>query len=294
MQGQSLKDSEIEIAMYADPSSKTMLSRKDIEETIAAHFCMRVFAEHLRAADDAGLLRILSRFIYYASIFGACQAQLAGELAARQGLFRDPSLPGAFDDCSVEVACGVFFGAIDEFGDREVSGHITHRVLGQATLKALCQYFSADDATLRKVMKGHEPTRESIRRTMEGYGVNMALDDAKLFRCLGFHLATELLADEEFCTIASVLRSHHKPLVDFLQDADVTIAGRKVPALYWIDRHTVADAEHFAAAVESGNQALSFYAGPDRALAKTWMLQGVAEMAKLEAYFMGHVAEPAS
>jgi hypothetical protein len=268
-----------------------------VSRRIAEHHTGTTFARALeQAAHSEQLLTIMSRFIHYCSVFGGCQASLAGEMAVRQELFRDPGEPEATADNSVEIAAGVFFGAIDEFGDRESSltspKRQTHRSLAQATLKGLASFYGRELATLRQQTTDHGPTRQAMARVLLGYGVNTVMDDEKIFRALGFHLATEIIADEEFCTLDRLFRQQRPDIAAFLGELQVAVGPTTLPAYFWISRHTVADAEHFAAALESANLALDYYAGAaPREQVLEWILGGVADNAAVAAEFMNAVTK---
>jgi hypothetical protein len=268
------------------------LSAAEVAAAIAGYSSSATFKRLLEgAAHRPALLPIVGRFIHLCSVFGGCQASLAGELAVRQDLFRDLGEPEALADNSVEVAAGVFFGAIDEFGDREDHHRRTHRALAQATLKGLARFYQCDDSTLRQLVTEHAPTRTAIARALAGYGVNLVMDSEKVFRALGFHLATEIIADQEFNILHNFFRDHRPDLVTYLEQNEVRIGGKVLPAYFWISRHSVADAEHFAAAVESANLALRYHVPVAQcAEAKAWMLAGVVEMAQMEADFMNAVS----
>lgn len=273
-------------------SGPVTLGQAEISAITASYHSSAAFKRLLEgAAHRPALLPIVARYIHFCSVFGGCQASLAGELAVRQDLFRDLGEPAALGDNSVEVAAGIFFGAIDEFGDREDQNRRTHRSLAQATLKGLAGYYQCDDATLRAMVLDHAATRDCLARCLAGYGVNLVMDTEKLFRAVGFHLATEILADEEFCLLHDFFRAHRPDLVQYLEQNEVRIGGKVLPAYFWIQRHSVADAEHFAAAVESANLALRYhFPVAQRAQAKQWILDGVRENAQLEADFMAAVA----
>src|SRR5438093_8523906 len=110
------------------------IARTDLEPVLAAHHgnqdLERAFAE---AKAPERLLSVLGRYIQFNSAFGAGLANLAGEIAARQGLFRDAQEPlRIVADRSAEVASDFFFAAIDEFDDRATPWRDTYRTLGQA------------------------------------------------------------------------------------------------------------------------------------------------------------------
>ncbi len=270
---------------------QVLLTRAEVAPAIAGFGSSATFKRRLEEnAHRPELLQVVGRFIHFCSVFGGCQASFAGELAVRQDLFRDLDEPDAVADNSVDVAAGVFFGAIDEFGDREDPNRRTHRALAQATLKGLARYYLCDDTRLRQLIVEHAPTRVAITGALSGYGVNQVMDTKKVFNALGFHLGTEILADQEFNTLHDFFREHRPDLVAYLQDNEVRINGRVMPAYFWISRHSIADAEHFDAAVESANLALRYHVPTtQQAQAKAWILAGVSEIAKLAADFMNAV-----
>src|ERR1700759_551030 len=95
------------------------IQRNDIEAILATHTGNRTLEQTLRHIEGAvELLRVLGRYVLFNSVFGGGVANLAGEVAVRQDVFRDPEEPAMLmADRSVEVAAGVFYAAIDEFGD---------------------------------------------------------------------------------------------------------------------------------------------------------------------------------
>lgn len=270
------------------------LAEAEISAILAERHSSLTFQRALEAAAHLpALLPLVGRFIHCCSVYGPCQASLAGELAVRQDLFRDPGEPAAIGDNSVEVAAGIFFGAIDEFGDREEPSRRTHRILAQATLKGLARYYQCDDQALSKLVLEHAATNAAIPKVLAGYGVNLVMDTAKLFRAVGFHLGTEILADQEFGILHRFFHSHRPDLVAYLRDCEVRVGGHQLPAYFWIERHSVADAEHFAAAVKSANLALQYhYPAEQRAQAKQWILAGVREISEVEQEFMSALGRP--
>jgi hypothetical protein len=104
-------------------------------------------------APPAALLSLLARFIQFNAAFGAGLANLAGEIAARQALFRDEEEPvRILADRSAEVAADFFYAAVDEFDDRLTPWRDTHRTLAQATLKGLGAHFGFAQAELIHVL----------------------------------------------------------------------------------------------------------------------------------------------
>ena len=116
---------------------------EDLQPVLAVH----QGAETLRLAVDGAttpphLLSVVARYIQFNSAFGPGLANLAGEIAARQGLFQDKDEPvRILADRAAEVAADFFYAAVDEFDDRATPWRDTHRTLAQATLKGMGTFF---------------------------------------------------------------------------------------------------------------------------------------------------------
>jgi hypothetical protein len=262
----------------------------DLQPILDAHAGTRTFKEDLLAGieDRAELVWALANYIQFNSVFGSGVANLAGEIASRQDLFRDTDEEvDLVADRSVEVAAPVFFAAIDEFGGQAKGQRGNHRGLAQATLKAIASYFNISPATLNKTAEADENTLSAIKKVRDGYGLNQALDEPKLFRAIGFHIGSEVLADEEFNVLDGFLRAYYPELVEYLKKARVSISGTDNPAYAWIQIHTSVEADHFQAALTSANLALHYYAGHQtQTCIKNWILDGFREFATVQTEFM--------
>lgn len=218
------------------------------------------------------LLHALAQYIHFNSVFGGGVANLAGEIAYRQDLFRNQaeSIEMIADE-SVEIASKIFFAAIDEFGKRK-----THRAMAKETLLALMSYYKCKTEQL----SASEITRQAVKKVAVGYGLNRQASDRDLFHSIGFHMGSELLADEEFNIINKLLHVKQADLVAFLKAEG---------AYTWILVHTTVEADHFEAAVESGNCALQYYVG-SAIEAKSWILEGFQQFAELQTEFINSLA----
>lgn len=270
------------------------IERKDLTPILDPHTGNKVFAQVLDGvASNDELLRLLARYIQFNSPFGGGVANLAGEIAVRQDLFRDPDEPlGITADRSVEVASKIFFAAIDEFNDRATPHMDTHRTLAQATLKGAGQFFGYDPSALNGVVSVNEITAAAIGKVRKGYAVSQSVDEQDLFRALGFHMGSEILADEEFRLLDGFLRKKYPALVDCLEKTKVEINGVQHAAYYWVRIHTTVEADHFTAAAAGANQALQYYAGQESQYqVKEWILAGFAEFASVQTEFMRGLPE---
>jgi hypothetical protein len=271
------------------------ITREDLVPVLNAHRGNEALrAAFAGAADARAFLCVLARYIQFNSAFGPGLANLSGEIAARQGLFRDCDEPARLlADRAAEVAADFFYAAVDEFDDRATAWRDTHRTLAQATLEGAALFFGYSRAQLDDVVRLNRATEEAMARVSEGYGLGARLEDRRLFTGMGFHVGSEILADREFVIIDRLLREQRPELVAALEGMRVPILGEKHNAYYWIRIHTGVEAQHFDAALSGVNKALRFYAGPDQPTqVKGWILEGFARFAAVQADFMAGLDEP--
>ncbi len=275
--------------------SMLQIAREDLQPVLSVHHGAEALQAAVeRAATPPHFLSVMARYIQFNSAFGPGLANLAGEIAARQGLFRDPEEPVTIlADRASEVAADFFYAAVDEFDDRATPWRDTHRTLAQATLKGMGAFFGYAPAQLNDVLRLNPATDDAIDRVWEGYGVGAHLEEARLLRAMGFHTGSEILADQEFVVLDRALRARRPELVAALEGMKIPILGERHNAYYWIRIHTGVEAEHFDAALKGVNNALRFYAGSaSREAVKGWILEGFATFADVQGAFMAHLAEP--
>jgi hypothetical protein len=270
------------------------IEREDLQPVLSAHHGNEALVAALEnAAAPERLISVLGRYIQFNSAFGAGLANLAGEIAARQGLFQDSdeALHIAADRAA-EVAADFFYAAVDEFDDRATPWRDTHRTLAQATLKGLGTCFGYSDEQLNDVVRINPATRTAMDAVWEGYGIGSRLDEPRLFSGMGFHTGSEILADQEFVLIDRHLRQRRPDLVRSLEALRVPILGQQHNAYYWIRIHTGVEAEHFDAALKGVNNALRFYAGAQEPEAvKRDILAGFSRFAAVQSAFMSALDE---
>ena len=274
--------------------SALRIGREDLDPILAAHRGNEALRAAFEGATEPGrFLSVLGRYVQFNSAFGPGLANLAGEIAARQGLFRDPAEPvKILADRAAEVGSDFFYAAIDEFDDRATHWRDTHRTLAQATVKGAGSFFGLSPAQLDKAIRINPATEAAMARVHEGYGLGERLGEERLFGAMGFHVGSEVLADREFLIIDEVLRERRPDLVSALRSMKVEILGERHDAYYWVHIHTGVEAEHFDAALRGVNKALEFYAGSDEpARVKGWILAGFSRFADVQGGFMDALAE---
>jgi hypothetical protein len=270
------------------------IAREDLAPVLESHHgndALRAAFEG--AAAPAHLLSVLGRYVQFNSAFGPGLANLAGEIAARQGLFRDSDEPvRILADRASEVAADFFYAAVDEFDDRATAWRDTHRTLAQATVKGMGRFFGYEPAALNEVIRINRATEDALPRVFEGYGLGAKLEEDRLFRGMGFHVGSEILADQEFTIIDEVLKARRPEMVQALEAMRVEVLSQKHNAYYWIRIHTGVEAEHFDAALKGVNNALRFYAGElPPARVKAMILEGFGHFADVQSDFMAGLAE---
>src|SRR5213594_4498927 len=142
------------------------IQREDLQPVLSSHRGNEALGSTLEQASEPDrLLSVMGRYIQFNSAFGAGLANLAGEIAARQGLFQDPDEPlHIAADRAAEVASDFFYAAVDEFDDRATAWRDTHRTLAQATLKGLGTFFGYSDRQLNDVVRINDATRRAMER----------------------------------------------------------------------------------------------------------------------------------
>jgi hypothetical protein len=273
--------------------SQAAITREDLDTALRAHAGEAALQKALdSAATEERLFQLLGRYIQFNSAFGPGVANLAGEIGARPWLFQDRDEPLHFAaDRAAHVASDFFYAAVDEFDDRLTPWRDTHRTLAQATLKGFAQHLEYEPAHVNRLLAADGPAQRSQAQVFEGYGIGAALSEEALFRAMGFHTGSEILADREFTQIDAHLRKAHPLVVAALEPMKVEMAGERHDAYYWIRIHTGVEIEHFDAALKGANNALRFYAGEtDRADLKGYVLAGFRHFGSVQSQFMTDLA----
>lgn len=220
----------------------------------------------VHAAVSAGalpLVTFLGRYVAWNSGFGSGVASLAAKIGRSRRLFMDPHEPvSACADRSVHVGSFFFDAARDEFDDRDTPHRDTHRTLAQAVIKATAGFYGLSAESVNRALTEPLWLASLSAQTQTGYGLGAPDDLPSIFRAMGFHLGSEILADAEFSHLDRHLRALHPALVDHLQATRVHLAGHDHDAWFWIGVHSghgnAVEADHFAWALEGVTEAFKF------------------------------------
>jgi hypothetical protein len=247
------------------------------------------------AGDGRALLRFLGRYISWNGGFGAGVANLAGKIARSKTLFLDEDEPiPACADRSVHVASYFFDAARDEFDDGATKHRDTHRTLAQAVLKGVIGYYDIGIDEAIGILEAPLWLEGLEARTQSGYGYGTPDTLPAMFRSMGFHLGSEVLADAEFSRIDTSLRRRCPELVENLLHTKVRIADQDHPAYYWVGIHSGhgggVEEEHFEWAVTGVKQGFRFVPARHHAYLRSQVLAGFDRFAACHQEFFEHVS----
>jgi hypothetical protein len=222
--------------------------------------------------DGEGLLRF---FVHYASWnghFANGVSALSSLLGSSRNLFREAGFPRAVADRSNFIASYFFDAARDEYDDHINPARDSHRCMAQAALISMKDFFGLPEAALEE----DEPPELLVVNdgVLAGYTGQPAAAEgrvAQAFWGIGYHLGSELLADQEFSLIDEHLRQHQPNLVHHLMRSTVQLAGGKHRCYAWVGVHSGhgggVEADHFDYALEGAHSALRYLVGGEGALA---------------------------
>lgn len=270
-----------------------LISATDFEPWVSGHEGNKIFRQVLESADLPTLFKIFGRYVRWNAVFGGGVANLAGEIAVRQHLFRDSDEPiEAIADRSCMVAACVFLAATEEFGDSVIPSRFTHRALAQAAVKGFADYLKFEPWMIDDLVQLPELLEESVERVKDGYLLSQRPDENKLFRGLGFHLGSEILADREFRILDGILNARYPELVDYLKSTKIKVGIEELPAYSWIKVHTTVEMEHYKFALMAAQVALRYYRGKHTTEgAKRFILAGFRNFADVQTDFMRHLLD---
>ncbi len=222
-------------------------------------------------AGDAQLLRFFRDYASWNGSFANGVAALTSLIGRQRALFREAGFPQSVADRSNFVASFFFDAARDEYDDHINPQRDSHRCMAQAALIAMKDFFGLPDSLL------DESERDEVRAlndaVLVGYtGLAHKGEGAvaQTFAAMGYHLGSELLADQEFSLIDEHMRQHRDGLVQHLMRSTVTLAGATHRCYAWVGVHSGhgggVEADHFEHAAQGARSALA-YAPPGSAAA---------------------------
>jgi hypothetical protein len=254
-------------------------------------------------SDWQGWARFIGRYTRWNRCFGSAVAGLASRIGSARETFLESGEPlAAVADRSVLVASFFFDAARDEFDDRDTKARDTHRCLAQAFVKGFCQVAQKhhpqfpSGAALATLLDERPWLRVTQARVFAGYGAGFPVEQPFLFRAMGYHLGSELLADQEFTLIDQGLHKAFPKAINELAQLRVRIADEEHGAYQWVRIHSGAggavEADHFAWAITGIDRAFRYTPDALHADMRDQVLQGYAEFAHDQRAFFERVTAP--
>lgn len=243
----------------------------DVEHILNSYQGNNLFSSALQRAQDGNShMRLLAQYVEFNSVFAAGVTNLAGQIAGRKDLFRDPNetIP-SIADRSCDVAANIFYAAIDEFKGK------THRSMACETLKAAASYLSLSPSQFSELSAILPETAAVVQQVRDGFCMGAQPSSEQILQGIGFQIGSEMLADKEFCILHEYMES---------QKSDLMLHLKRSKSYAWILVHTSVEKEHLDAALEGANCALRYYTGS--ADAKALILKGFTRFAQVQTTFM--------
>lgn len=213
----------------------------------------------LAVKDPKALYIFMQRYVHFNGYAGSLVARLASSIGLSRELFNNPDCTVIDEaDRGMEIAAKVIAATIDEHAD-EGAKYVPHRTLAQATLKAVGDYAGLTEKERNELSVAPPWMERVLENLFRGYQ-GVPNDPAALIRAMGFHVASEILADREYAIIDKVVRydNRGKGFDAYLHTdgGKVRINNRQFSAWYWIVIHgkhggAGVEVEHFECALEA-------------------------------------------
>lgn len=245
------------------------------------------------ANDPVNRLRVLSHYTSWNGFFGSGVAALSGKIGRSRRMFLDPEQSiRAVADRSVLIASYFFDAARDEFDDATTVQRDTHRCLAQAFIAGLVDYGRKheedkvffDVGRINELLAEPDWLRALNDRVAEGYGARSNDNALAVFRAMGYHLGSEILADAEFSVMDKIFQEVAPELVKHLKTEEVEVAREAHIPWAWLEVHSGhgggAEADHFMWAARGVKLAFEYSPAEKHEELKHQVLCGFEDFAK--------------
>ena len=243
----------------------------------------------LAVQDPKALYLFMQRYAHFNGYAGSLVARLASSVGLSRYLFNHSTNPVVEEaDRGLEIAAKILAATIDEHSDQGAQ-FVPHRTLAQATLKSIGDYAGLTVEQRNELFPLPNWLQEALEDTFTGYqGVPNNI--IALVRAMGFHAASEVLADREYSIIDRVIRyeNQNRGFDAYLRQINgkVKLDQGNLSAWYWIVIHgkhqgSGVEAEHFQFALEALNLAAQYRTEPVQEI-QQWALQGFLDFVTIQ------------
>ncbi|HEY9643643.1 MAG TPA: hypothetical protein V6C57_24350 [Coleofasciculaceae cyanobacterium] len=243
----------------------------------------------LAVQHPQALYLFMQRYTHFNGYAGSLVARLASSVGLSRHLFNSASSPVVDEaDRGLEIAAKILAATIDEHSDKGAKS-VPHRTLAQATLKATGDYAGLTVDERNRFSLVPHWMQETLEKTVQGYQ-GIPGNAVTLIRAMGFHAASEVLADREYSVIDKVIRheNRHRGFDAYLRQINgkVEVEQGQFSSWYWIVIHgkyqgSGVEAEHFQLALEALGLA-AHYRTESAQQIQQWALQGFSDFVAIQ------------
>ena len=259
-----------------------------------ADFDQRMTSTIRLAAQNPLTLYLFShRYTYFNAYLSALIPRLSSSISLSRYLFKNSELLVTEEaDRGMEIAAHVMSAAVDE----GTSYTPVHRALSQLLLKTVGDYAGLSADRRNELTKAPTWLNDVAASLIENYQGTPG-DIASLIKGMGFHLASEMLADREYALLDMVVRYENKGKgFDryLLEEASrVKIHGHMYSPWAWVVLHgkfeeSALEAEHTDCAFSALNMAARYCSEPEKQIVE-WTLQGFTAFVELQQHLFSEV-----
>ena len=234
----------------------------------------------------------VQRYAHFNGVASSLVTRLASSIGLSRDIFRESNCEIHDEaDRGLEVAAKVLEASIEEFSEDHHQG-ISHRTLAQATMKAVGNYAGLSLQERNELSRIPDWFAQVLAEHAEVYQGKIGNLEA-LMKAMGFHAASEILADHEYTIIDKIVRGEKVDpnFGQYLKDINgkVDLDGKKASAWYWIGVHSSykkksVEEGHYLAALEALDLAVK-YCGHSEAEAYKWAFSGFENFVKIQQTF---------
>ncbi len=234
----------------------------------------------------------IQRYAHFNGVASSLVTRLASSIGLSRDIFRESDCE-IYDeaDRGLEVAAKVLEASIEEFSDDHHQG-FSHRTLAQATMKAVGNYAGLSLQERNELSKIPDWFSQILAEHSEVYQGEIGNLEA-LIKAMGFHAASEILADHEYSIIDKLVRGEKVDpnFGQYLKDINgkVDFDGKKASAWYWIGVHSSYNKKsveegHYLAALEALDLAIK-YCDRSEGEAYKWAFAGFENFVNVQQAF---------
>lgn len=251
----------------------------------------------LRHGHD--LMEFMKKYLRWSRSFDApvhCLTARVGIFETRERLRSraDQTIDGLLLSPTREIAEFISLAASDEAGD-PAKNEPPHRILALGTFEGILRRYgtlSRDRNDPPEIMEVRAVPQDDEMDEIEdliirGYGHEQPLDEEHLLENIGFHLASETLAQEEFKALLELFENWN--LLGHLRATKVQVGRHTVQPSLWLEIHGKSEAAHAKAALDAANLFMQHHHLQPHSIGI--FIKGFNKMGQLHNRFFTHVAQ---